>query len=168
MRTQNELMQDHMSTMSRPIPGQSLTDDPEAPAPYLKAPEFTVPSEAIDYIFNTLIKEENYADLVNTLDADTTVLELTQIVLFSGFNTGKWNPDLLLLLIEPTAYIIMALAEKAGVEYLMDDEDDENDPNRMGALPKPTMNPSKIPTEAKESIDKLQDIELPSLLQKAE
>ena len=50
----------------------------------------------------------------------------------------------------------------------MDDEDDVNDPDRMGALPKPTINPSKIPTEAKESIEKLKDIELPSLLQKVE
>tara|TARA_R110002124_G_scaffold130766_3_gene292706 strand:+ start:874 stop:1380 length:507 start_codon:yes stop_codon:yes gene_type:complete len=168
MKTENERMQEYASTMSRPIPGQSLTDDPESPAPYLKAPEFTVVSEAIDYIFNTLIQEEKYADLVGSLDADATVLELTQVILFGGFNTGKWNPDLLLLLIEPTAYIIMALAEKAGVEYLMDDEDDVNDPDRMGALPKPTINPSKIPTEAKESIEKLKDIELPSLLQKVE
>ena len=49
-------------------------------------------------------------------------------ILQKGFQEGLYNPDLMLMLIEPVMYILIALCEKAGVEYsiyLDDDEDDE-------------------------------------------
>ena len=46
---------------------------------------------------------------------------------YVGFREGKWNPDLMVMLIEPLMYLLMALCEKAGVEYRIDDEDDDDD-----------------------------------------
>ena len=39
---------------------------------------------------------------------------------YVGFREGKWNPDLMMMLIEPFMYLLMALAEKAGIDlYFM-------------------------------------------------
>ena len=54
-------------------------------------------------------------------------MELTRLVLFKGFTEGKWNADLFLLLVEPTAYMIMGILERAGVnDYIVMNDDDED------------------------------------------
>ena len=45
--------------------------------------------------------------------------------MFKGFQDGKWNPDLMLLLIEPSVYIIMWLADKAGIEAQISADGDD-------------------------------------------
>ena len=41
---------------------------------------------------------------------------------------GLWNPDLMLLLIEPVAYLIMSLAEQAQINFIIvDKEEEENE-----------------------------------------
>jgi hypothetical protein len=119
-------LQEHMGKMTRPIPGYSLTEDPTTPQPHLKAPEFTVPREAIEYTFMSLMEEQNHTRLLQALLDETTILEITQAILFKGYTEGKWNPDLLMILIEPVAHIVMAMAEKAGIDYDLDDEDGDN------------------------------------------
>ena len=44
-------IQKHMSKMTSPIPGSSLTEDPNMRQAHLSSPEFTVPREAIEYVF---------------------------------------------------------------------------------------------------------------------
>mgnify|MGYP003113587546 FL=1 len=39
-------------------------------------------------------------------------------MLYQGFESGKWTPDLMLLLQEPTMYMIMAMGEKAGIDKI--------------------------------------------------
>ena len=51
------------------------------------------------------------------------VTGMTQMLLQDGFQKGAWNPDLMMQLIEPTMYMIMSMAEKAGVKYRVDEED---------------------------------------------
>ena len=48
------------------------------------------------------------------------------MLLYSGFTGGKWTPDLMILLMEPTIYILMAIAERLDVEYLIDNEDEDD------------------------------------------
>ena len=38
---QNQQFQDHLANMDRPIPGESLTEDPDIPQSYVGSPEFT-------------------------------------------------------------------------------------------------------------------------------
>ena len=117
-----------LGQMQRPIPGQSLTNSPETPYPWEQPTEFTEIQPAIESMFINLTEDDAYEALVDIIDADNTIAEAAQIILFAGFEQGLWNPDLMTLLIEPTMYLIMALVERAGrVEYKIDREPDELD-----------------------------------------
>lgn len=122
-------------TGGRPIPGQSLTSDPSSPAPYEKPPEFTSVHEASEEIFSGLIEEENYKQLITLMADDMPVMDIVQTLLFTGFSEGKWNPDLMLMLVEPVAYMLLALAERAGIDpkIYTGEEDDEAEERVLGA-----------------------------------
>ena len=117
-------LQEYFSRMERPLPGESLTEDPDVEQSYTGSTEFVVAQEAIDYIFDQMTQEENYIPLMDSIVEGTTIMEATRLILFSGFNEGKFNPDLMLLLVEPVAYMIMGLAERAGIEYVVQEDDD--------------------------------------------
>ena len=119
-------LQEYFGSMNRPIAGESLTEDPDETQPYVDKPEFTVPQEAIDYLFDQMTEEEHYTSIMQGILGGTTIMELTRLLLFSGFNEGKWNPDLMMMLIEPTAYLIMGLAERAEIEYEVMEDDEED------------------------------------------
>ena len=104
-------------TLNRSIPGQGLTNDPENPYPWEKPPEFTDLEKGLQYIFGLLIEPENYVPIMDVIDDGTSLMDVTQGILFKGFTEGKWNPDLLMLLAEPTAYMLMALAERANINF---------------------------------------------------
>jgi hypothetical protein len=53
--------------LGRPIPGQSLTTDPDNPAPYEKPPRFTSVHEASEFLFEKLIEEETYMQVMELL-----------------------------------------------------------------------------------------------------
>jgi len=125
-----------LATMERPMPGESLTNDPDNPMPFEGPPQHTELREALEAIFDKLIDEANYTQLMLLLASkDFSIMEVTQVVLHQGFSEGLWNPDLMLLLIEPTAYMIMALAERAEIDFNImetDDEDDEEEEEFLG------------------------------------
>lgn len=112
----NEQYYDTIINGGRAIPGQSLTADPDSPAPYEQPPEYVTIHEASEWIFSQLIDEENYERLIQVLIDDMPVMDVAQVLLFKGFTAGKWTVDLMMLLAEPTAYIILALAERAGID----------------------------------------------------
>jgi hypothetical protein len=130
--------QDYMNVLAntgRPIPGQSLTTDPDNPAPYEQPPRFTSVHEASEHIFNNLIKEENYVPLMRLLLDDMPIMDIAQTLIFTGFTEGKWNPDLMLMLAEPVAYMLLALAERAGIDpviYRGEDEDELEEEEVLG------------------------------------
>ncbi len=107
----------------RPIPGQSLTSNPEEVRPFEGAPEFTNFKEALDYTVGELLEEEAYMSIVGAIGDGVPVIDLVMQITYVGFREGKWNPDLMLMLLEPFAYLLMALAEKAGVKYRIDSDD---------------------------------------------
>jgi len=118
-----------ITNTGRPIPGQSLTTDPNNPAPYERPPEFTSIHEASEFLFGKFIEEETYADLMSLLADGMPIMDIVQTTLFTGFSEGKWNPDLMMLLIEPTAYMLLALAERADIDPIIyrGEEEDEAD-----------------------------------------
>lgn len=171
----NKLAQ-QMINGGRPIPGQSLTEDPSNPAPYEKPPKFTNVHEASEDIFIKLIDEENYVNMIGLLNDGVPIMDIGQTILFKGFTEGKWNPDLMMLLIEPVAYMILALAERAGIDPVIyrDEEVDleeeearlfgkEVDLNKMNRL-KELMTTSAVPkgalsAEMEAQIEELPDVE---------
>jgi hypothetical protein len=155
-------LQEYFSKMDRPIPGQSLTEDPDTQQPYTAAPEFTVPQEAVEYLFDQMTEEDNYLPLMDSILTGTTIMDATKLLLFSGFNEGKWNPDLMLLLIEPTAYMIMGLAERAGIEYEVQ-EDDEEDMFGVSVDRPELSEPSELSEETQDVMSRVESAELPEV-----
>ena len=93
------------------IPGQSLTNSPDQSYNWEKPVEYTNPKEAMLYVFETLTVPETTANTLISLTKGIGVIDIASITLYAGFLEGKWNPDLMVLLMEPTMYMIMALAE---------------------------------------------------------
>ena len=112
--------------VGRPIPGQSLTNSPEQPYNWEKPAEYTNPKEAMLYTFEILTEPETTANILLSISKGISVIDIATIILYQGFTEGKWNPDLMTLLMEPTMYMIMALAEKAEIKYKLDSADDDD------------------------------------------
>ena len=110
----------------RPIPGQSLTNSPDEPRSWEQPPEFSEPHKAMLQIFETLTEKETLANILLSLSKGVSVIDLSSIMLYTGFIEGKWNPDLMTLLMEPTMYMIMYLGDKAEINYLMDSKRENN------------------------------------------
>ena len=160
------------------IPGQSLTNSPDK-YKWEQPPEFTNHKEASLYVFSVLTTPETVPNLLESVANKVGIIDLASIVLYSGFLEGKWNPDLMSLLMEPTMYMIMALAEKAEIEYVLESDEKLNKKvasgeenlntgnNALQEIKKTSLNninPQAIPMEVKEQI---KNIELPKgLLEK--
>ena len=116
------------SNPDRAIPGQSLTNNPENPAPYEKAPEFTSKDEALQYFMQFITSEENYDNVMEMLREGTEVMTVVEALLVKSFRDGQINPDMVLLLAEPLAYLLIGLAEREGIRAVIvnDDDDPEN------------------------------------------
>tara|TARA_R100001460_G_scaffold72200_2_gene112938 strand:- start:979 stop:1581 length:603 start_codon:yes stop_codon:yes gene_type:complete len=129
---------DALVNAGKPIPGQSLTNDPDQRYAWENPPEYTDYKEALNFIGEKLLEKENYIPLMKGIGAGVPITDITLQMLQAGFEKGKWNPDLLMMLIEPTVYTLMALAEKANIQYRINgdeeediDEDDEKEIQMM-------------------------------------
>lgn len=110
-----------------PVPGESLTADPAAQRPYETPPEFTNVEKAMAFIFDHLTEEGSYEDVLQTMRDGTPLDMLAQVYLTKGFHEGKWSPDLLLLLVEPTIYLLMWLASDVDIDFQLDSDGDDLD-----------------------------------------
>ena len=126
-----DFLQQSLDT-GRPIPGQSLTNSPEEPYNWEKPAEFSNPKEAMLYTFGILTEPETTANILINITNGVSVIDIASIILYQGFTEGKWNPDLMTLLMEPTMYMIMALCEKAEIPYKLDSADEEDVEEIMG------------------------------------
>jgi len=132
---------DFLGSMRRPIPGQSLTSNPDSPYPWEQPARFTELQPAIDALFIDMTEPETDGSIVEMAKRGTPISDITQFILYAGFQEGSWNPDLLMLLIEPTMYLIMALVERAGVlDYTIyrgeEEEDFDDDEEQLTAIEK--------------------------------
>ena len=182
MEEYNQEAVEAFAKAGRPIPGQSLTANPDEPRPFEGQPDFTNFKEALDYTAAELLLEENFIPMVLAMGDGIPVTDLAMQIGYVGFREGKWNPDLMMMLMEPIMYLLMALAEKAGVNYRIDDEDDDdedmtsNQSNQFEQLKKITK--EKFPTKSSVSkaalpsdiLEKVEELEIPkeSLLEKPE
>jgi len=110
-----------------PIPGQSLTNSPENNYAWEKPPEMVDVSTARQKIFLNLLEPKNLEEIQKLMINEVPVDAIAQTVLVEGFRQGKFNPDLALQLLEPTMYMLLAIAEKSGIEPTLDAEGDEDD-----------------------------------------
>lgn len=128
-----ELNQDLNGAFGRPIPGQSLTSDPNAPAPYEQAPRYTTVEEASKYLWDFITTEEVYVNIMEGINEGIPVMEYVRVILFKEFTEGAFNPDLMMIMAEPLAFMIIALAERLDldIEITGTDDDDENEDEEL-------------------------------------
>jgi hypothetical protein len=124
---EEEVYMEEVSKMNRPIPGQSLTTDPENPAPYERPPEFTNVHEASMYMWDFVTEDETYVALMTGISKGVPVMSIVQVLLFDQFQQGKFNPDLMMMLAEPLAYMLIALAERLDLDIKIDNDEEEGD-----------------------------------------
>ena len=108
-----------------PTPGQSLTNSPDTPYPWEGQPEITSVKVATEKIFFDLLKEDNLTTVATLMSQKTPVADIANLLLTAGFQKGKWNPDMMLSLLEPTMYMLLAIAENAGINPVLNREDSE-------------------------------------------
>ena len=174
-----------ISPFSKPIPGQSLTNDPDEPYAWEKPPEHTTVNSALDSILAGLFEEEErLASLIQVLASGRMdIASIAQLMLEQGFRAGKWNPDMMLLLAEPLMVILMALAERADIrDYeIYDGENSELDEedevellqknkefmhnSKIFGVQMPPITKESVPDKILETIDKA-DIPKVSLMEK--
>ena len=161
------------TSFERRIPGQSLTNDPENPKAFEKPPQYTDRTEVLENYFEMLTEEETYLSIMDSLEEGVTVMEIVQVLIFQGFQDGLFNPDMMLMVAEPLAYMIAALAERADVDFVImndddedEDEDDEDLPimnQKLKTIEKPQMD-DDFPVELANKLDKVEPPKQRSLL----
>ena len=75
--------------------------------------------------WGNLIKDDAYVEVIKMIDNLVPLMNIVKGVLFVGFNEGKWDPNLMMLLTEPLMYMLLALAERVGIDPVFEDEDVE-------------------------------------------
>lgn len=153
------------TSFQRPIPGQSLTNSPEERMPFEGPPKFTDRTDALEYYFELFTEEDNYVAIMNALEAGTPVMDIVQIFLMQGFQEGLFNPDMMLIIAEPIAYMIAALAERADIDFTIMGDEDEMPSQESQELPimnqklktieKPEMD-EDFPAELSQRLDNVQ------------
>ena len=118
----------------RPIPGQSLTNDPDTPLPYEQPPTYTNRNDALEYFFALFVDEENYPKIMDLISKSFPIMDIVKIYLIEAFEEGVINPDMVMLLAEPLAYMLMSLAERADIDFVIErtEEGDEDDDDEEG------------------------------------
>ena len=56
-----------------------------------------------------------------------SVAKITEMLLFIGFSKGEFNADMMLLLAEPTMYMLLAIAEAVGIDPAINDDDADDE-----------------------------------------
>ena len=96
----------------------------EQPAQYVDQ------NKAMEAVYMELTEEDTLRKLINMINDGTPLDQIAQVTLYKGYTEGKFSPDLMLMLIEPTLYLLIAIADYAEIkDYILYNEevDDEED-----------------------------------------
>ena len=82
-------------------------------------------------VYLELTEQTTLRKLVEIIDDEGVALdEIAQVVLYKGYRSGKFNPDMVLLLAEPTIYLLIAIADYADIkDYVLYEGEEEDDPD---------------------------------------
>ena len=118
-----------VNPFNAPIPGESLTVSPDSKHSCENPPEYTNDEKALEALYFELTEIDTLRQLINIINDGVPLDEIAQVVLYKGYSEGKYNPDLMLMMIEPTIYLLIAIADYANIKdyVLYDGEDDDPD-----------------------------------------
>ena len=122
----NEFEKQNINPFNNPTPGESLTRNPDERFPWERPPKFTEMKPAIEEVFLTLTEKEPLIELIGLLQDGQPIDELAQVILYKGMTSGVFNMDLMLMLVEPTMYLLIAIAEEYEIEPVIYDGQDDD------------------------------------------
>jgi len=125
----NSIEEAGVNPFNAPIPGESLTTSPDNPKAWERPPEFADDDEAMQEIYLLLTEQDKLRELINIMNEGIPLDEIAQVVLYKGYTSGKFNPDVMLMLIEPTIYLLIAIADYAEIKDYTLYEGEEDDPD---------------------------------------
>lgn len=99
-----------------PIPGQSLTGAPKN-FPWERPPEMTDPEEVLIHYLERLNGEEQLEGIMNLLELDISVVQLTEGLMRTGVSEGLHSIDVGLLISPVIHEFIKTAADELGMEY---------------------------------------------------
>ena len=128
---ENQFDEVGVNPFNAPIPGESLTSSPETPRAWERPPEYTNQDEAMMAVYMVLTEQNTLRQLVGIISEGVPLDEIAQVLLYKGYTQGKYTPDMMLMLAEPTIYLLIAIADYAEIkDYVLYSEEDE-DPDTM-------------------------------------
>jgi len=165
-----------------PVPGQSLTNSTDVSYAWEQPPQFTNRREAEIYILEELTEKEAFRQITDMIIEGVPIESIARTYLLSGYSRGLWTVDMILLLAESVGFIIMALAEKAGLDYeLYTGENQEADADKEAEVTNKAVDimknqirkaasqdlkaPDFVSPELNEAV---QDVDVKSLLERSE
>jgi hypothetical protein len=140
------------------IPGQSLTKEPKG-YPWESPPKYTTPDEVMDYYFNKFEEDEVLFSLFAMLEAEIPVTTIVNSMIMGAFGEGMYTPDVGIIIAEDLGMLIMVIAEEAGIEYKIGNENKSLESIKTAARLKEAMKEQKaamIP-EVKEAIQEVEE-----------
>src|SRR5210317_2262996 len=103
----------NQNAFNAPIPGESLTTSPNTPNAWERPPQYADEDKAMEELYLLLTEKERLTDLIKIIDDGVPLDEIAQVILYRGYTQGQFNPDLMLMMIEPTIYLLIAIADYA-------------------------------------------------------
>ena len=128
-----------VNPFNAPIPGESLTASPDTPKAWERPPELTDQEEAMEAVYMELTEQDTLRKLVTVISEGIALDELAQVILYKGYTEGKFNPDMMLNLAEPTIYLLIAIADYADIKDYVLYDGEEDDPD--GQIPDDDITP---------------------------
>ena len=159
-----------VNPFNAPIPGESLTASPDTPKSWERPPEFTDQEEAMRAVYMELTEQDTLRKIVDIIDEGIALDELAQVILYKGYTSGKFNPDMMMLLAEPTIYLLIAIADYADIkDYTLYEGETEDDPDTQ--IPGDDVTPVNMDEDeeekqSKEKIEPTEEVLGKSLLSK--
>ena len=122
---QNQFEKSGVNPFNAPVPGESLTASPATQQPWETPSRYTEQDKAMEAVYMELTSPDNLEKLVDIINDGTPLDEVAQVVLYKGYSEGLFSPDLMMLLIEPTLYLLIAIADYADIkDYVLYDGED--------------------------------------------
>tara|TARA_A100000172_G_scaffold75401_1_gene58167 strand:+ start:1020 stop:1517 length:498 start_codon:yes stop_codon:yes gene_type:complete len=113
-------------SLSRPIPGQSLTHELRA-RPWQNPPQFTTVEESMDWYLERFDNPEIVQELLSVMESGVPISTIANSMQLGAVLQGVHSIDVGVLVMPILIEIMKTLAEKTDTKYVMGDEPEETD-----------------------------------------
>lgn len=111
-------------------PGHSLTQD-NSRWPWGKPPTDVDPEKVLEKIIKSISAKRTETEMMKLLIVGVSVETMVEGILFQGFQEGRFNPDVGLLIKPALALYIADVAEENNIPYRLFENDDALDEGTM-------------------------------------